>query len=360
MNVSGSVKWTIWRVDLDDPFYYFYKKLLMKNLTILVPDGQPNPITIISTYMAFMQAEKHHVMKGGKPVFGKISLAGISKKVEVYNGLFAVTPIEDISRIKTTDLIVIPAFLPQTNTEQNIKQNKKILQWIVEQYKKGAEVASLCTGAFVLASTGLVDGKKCSIHWNDAQQFRSMFPKVNLVADQVITHEHGLYTCGGAFSFMNLVLYLLEKFYGREMAILCSKLFQVDIDRSSQSPYIVFNGQKTHDDDVVLKAQEYLEQNSINKFSIEKLAKKLAVSRRSLDRRFIKATGNTPIEYLQRVKMESAKKQLEISRKTVQEIMYDTGYSDLKAFRDVFRKVSGLSPLEYRSKYNKEAAVTLN
>ncbi|MFM7024206.1 MAG: GlxA family transcriptional regulator [Flavobacteriales bacterium] len=332
----------------------------MQHLTILVPDGQPNPITIISTYMAFMQAEKYRAIKGGKPIFEKIELVGISKKVDVYNGLFSVTPIEDISKVKKTNLIIIPAFLPQTNTEQNIKLNKKILQWIESQYKEGAEIASLCTGAYLLASTGLIDGKKCSIHWNDAQAFRQMFPKVNLVADQVITHEHGLYTSGGAFSFMNLILYLVEKYYGREMAVLSSKLFQIDIDRSSQSPYIVFNGQKSHDDDVVLQAQEFLEKNSNDKFSIEKLAKNLAVSRRNLDRRFIKATGNTPIEYLQRVKVESAKKQLESSRKTVQEIMYESGYSDLKAFRDVFRKVTGLSPLEYRSKYNKESSTTIN
>ena len=155
---------------------------------------------------------------------------------------------------------------------------------------------------------------------------------------------------------MNLVIYLLEKYYGREMAVLSSKLFQIDIDRSSQSPYIVFNGQKSHADNVVLQAQEFIEQNSSNKLSVEKLAKKLAVSRRSFDRRFIKATGNTPIEYFQRVKIESAKKQLELSRKNIQEVMYEAGYSDLKAFRDVFRKVTGLTPMAYRKKYNKETA----
>lgn len=332
----------------------------MKHLTILVPDGQPNPITIISTFMAFSQAEKHHAMKGGKPVFETIVIAGISEKVDVYNGIFSVTPVEDIAQIKKTDLVVIPAFLPQSNPEQNIQLNRKTMEWISAQYKNGAEVASLCTGAYVLAATGLVDGKKCSIHWNDADKFRSMFPNVDVVADQVITYEHGLYTCGGAFSFMNLVLYLLEKHYGREMAILCSKLFQVDIDRSSQSPYIVFNGQKSHDDSVVLKAQEFIEQNSGNKMSLEHLAKNLAVSRRNLDRRFIKATGNTPVEYMQRVKMEAAKKQLETSRKTIQEIMYEVGYTDLKAFRDAFRKITGLSPIEYKAKYNKEAAVKTN
>ncbi len=327
----------------------------MKHLTILVPEGQPNPITIIGTYMAFMQAERLNQMKGAQPKFDTIVLAGISKKVNVYNGLFSVTPVDDISKIKKTDLVILPAFLPQTNAEQNIKLNKKTIAWLVSQYKNGAEVASLCTGAFVLGASGLVDDKKCSIHWNDAEKFRSLFPQVKLVPDQVITYEQGIYTCGGAFSFMNLILHLLEKNYGREMAILCAKLFQVDIDRSSQSPYMVFNGQKSHDDEVVLKAQEFIEKFSNDKLSIEKIAKKFAVSRRSLDRRFIKATGNTPIEYIQRVKIEMAKKQLEATRKTIQEVMYETGYSDVKAFRDVFRKITGLSPLEYKAKYNKEA-----
>jgi len=330
----------------------------MKHLTILVPDGQPNPITIISTYMAFMQAENHHRLKGGKPVFETIVVAGISKKVNVFNGLFSVTPIEDITKVKKTNLVIIPAFLPQTSPEQNIKLNKKTLDWIALQYKNGAEVASLCTGAYLLAATRLINGRRCSIHWNDAQKFRNMFPEVNLVADQVITYENGIYTCGGAFSFMNLVIYLLEKYYGREMAILCSKLFQIDIDRSSQSPYMVFNGQKSHNDNIVLQAQEFIEKNSSDKLSVERLAKKLAVSRRSFDRRFIKATGNTPIEYFQRVKIESAKKQLEVSRKNIQEIMHEAGYSDLKAFRDVFKKVTGLSPMEYRKKYNNEPVLT--
>lgn len=330
----------------------------MKHLTILVPDGQPNPITIISTYMAFVQAEKFHTMKGGKSIFEKIIVAGISKKVNVYNGLFSVAPIEDISKIKNTNLIIIPAFLPHTNAEQNIKLNKKTIDWIKLHYKNGAEVASLCTGAYLLGATKLMDGRKCSIHWNDAHQFASMFPQVDLVADQVITNENGLYTSGGAFSFMNLIIYLLEKYYGREMAILSAKLFQIDIDRSSQAPYIVFNGQKSHSDEIVLKAQDFIEKNAIDKLSVEKLAKKMAVSRRSFDRRFIKATGNTPIEYMQRVKMETAKKLLEISRKNIQEIMHEAGYNDVKAFREVFRKVTGLTPMEYRRKYNKEATLT--
>jgi transcriptional regulator GlxA family with amidase domain len=315
--------------------YLCRKNISMKHLTILVPDGQPNPITVISTYMAFLQAEKYLAIKGGKSVFEKIVVAGISKKVKVYDGLFSVAPIENIAKIKKTNLIIIPAFLPQTNPEQNIKLNKKTIDWIKWQYKNGAEIASLCTGAYLLGATKLIDGRKCSIHWNDANKFQNMFPQVDLVADQVITYENGIYTCGGAFSFMNLIIYLIENYYGRAMAIHS----QIDIDRNSQSPYIIFNGQKSHTDEIVLKAQEFIEKNSMDKLSVEKLAKKLAVSRRSFDRRFVKATGNTPIEYMQRVKMETAKKLLEaFPVKIFRKLCTKQDITDVKAFRDVFRK----------------------
>lgn len=325
----------------------------MKHLTILAPDGHPNPITIISTYMAFTQAEKYNQLNGKPPVFDEIVLAGISHKIDVYNGMFSVTPVLQISNIKSTDMVIIPAFLPQTDPIQNIELNQEILNWIQLQYSKGAEVASLCTGAYLLASTGLIEGKKCSIHWKDAATFRNMFPQIDLVADRIITYEKGLYTSGGAFSFMNLILYLIERNYGREMAVLSSKIFQIDIDRSSQSPYIIFNIQKSHNDDIVLKAQAILESNSDEKLSMDQLAQMLAISRRNLDRRFIKATGNTPIEYLLRVKIEATKKQLECSMKTIQEIMYENGYTDLRAFREQFRKITGLTPVEYRKRYCK-------
>jgi transcriptional regulator GlxA family with amidase domain len=116
----------------------------------------------------------------------------------------------------------------------------------------------------------------------------------------------------------------------------------------------MFTGQKKHDDEMVKKAQTYIEGRIDEKISVESLSSRFAVGRRTFDRRFIKATGNTPLEYSQRVKIESAKKALEVSRKTVNEIMYEVGYSDVKAFREVFRKITGMSPLEYKHRYNKE------
>ena len=129
------------------------------------------------------------------------------------------------------------------------------------------------------------------------------------------------------------------------------------MDRNLQSEFSIFNGHKKHDDEVVQEAQSFLEDNFQDKISIQSLSRKLNVGRRNFDRRFKKATDFTPLEYLQRVKVEMAKKYLESTRKNVNEVMYDVGYSDSKAFRDVFSRITGLSPVDYKAKYNKELSI---
>jgi transcriptional regulator GlxA family with amidase domain len=323
----------------------------MKHLTILVPEGKNNLSSIVGPYKIFTRANEYRKGTGKKELF-KIELAGVSKEVEFYNGLFSVKPHNNISAISKTNLVIIPSL--NHNYEQAVKANKLMIEWIAQQYRNDAEIASICTGAFMLASTGLLDGKSCSTHWAVAENFRIRFPKVNLQTDQLITDENGIYTNGGAYSFLNLMIYLVEKYYDRQTAIYCSKVFQIEMDRNSQSSFAMFTGQKKHDDEMVKKAQTYIEGKIDEKISVESLSSRFAVGRRTFDRRFIKATGNTPLEYSQRVKIESAKKALEVSRKTVNEIMYEVGYSDVKAFREVFRKITGMSPLEYKHRYNKE------
>ncbi|MBT1705957.1 GlxA family transcriptional regulator [Chryseosolibacter indicus] len=326
----------------------------MKHLTIVVPKGENNLSSIVGAYKILTRANMYWKNAGKKEVF-KIELAGLGKKVDFYGGLFTAKPEKHISAIKHTNLVIIPSL--NHNYTKAVKQNKVLIDWIAEQYKQGAEVASICTGAWLLAASGLLDGKNCSTHWSAADDFRIRFPKVKLLTDQLITDEHGLYTNGGAYSFLNLMIYLVEKYYDRRTAIYCSKVFQIEIDRQSQSPFIIFNGQKAHGDELVRKAQEYIESKLDERISIEGLSSRFAIGRRNFDRRFVKATGNTPIEYSQRVKIEAAKKALEGSRKTINEVMYNVGYSDVKSFREVFRKITGMSPLEYRNKYNREAMV---
>ncbi|MEO5984447.1 MAG: helix-turn-helix domain-containing protein, partial [Ferruginibacter sp.] len=187
--------------------------------------------------------------------------------------------------------------------------------------------------------------------------FRRMFPDVNLVTEKIITDEQGIYSSGGAFSYLNLILYLIEKYAGREIAVLCAKVFAIEIDRGSQLSFTIFQGQKGHEDEPVKKIQEFIENNFQEKITIDQLATMQALGRRNLERRFKKATSNTVVEYIQRVKIEAAKNSLESSRENVNEVMYYVGYSDPKAFRSTFRKITGLSPLEYRNKYNRAWAV---
>lgn len=326
----------------------------MKHLTILVPEGSNNLSSIVGAYKILTRANAYWKETGRKELF-KIELAGISEKVEFYDGLFTVKPHTNISAIAKTNLIIIPSL--NHNYQQAMEGNKELIRWLGKQYKNGSEIASVCTGAYLLASTGLLDGKSCSTHWVVADNFKLMFPKVNLQTDKLITDEDGIYTNGGAYSFLNLLLYLVEKNFDRQAAIYCSKVFQIEMDRQSQSSFIIFKGQKLHGDEMVKEAQSYIENNLHEKVSVEHLSSRFAVGRRHFDRRFIKATGNTPLEYVQRVKIESAKRAFETSRKTINEIMYDVGYSDVKAFREVFRKITGMSPLEYKSRYNKESVV---
>jgi len=271
--------------------------------------------------------------------------------VQVSGGLFTVHPNLLINEVKKTDLVIIPAL--DGDIQKAVEENQDFIPWLIKQRASGAEIASLCLGAFLLASTGLVNGKKCATHWMAANKFRQLFPEVELVTEKIITDENGIYSSGGAFSYMNHILYLIEKYAGRDISILAAKVFAIEIERDSQSSFIIFQGQKEHEDEPIKKAQEFIEGNFREKITVDQLADMLAIGRRNLERRFKKATSNTVVEYIQRVKIEAAKLSLETSRDNVSEVMYNIGYTDLKSFRTTFKKLTGLSPMDYRNKYNR-------
>lgn len=322
----------------------------MKHLSILVPLGENNLSSIVGSYKLLSRANELWQQRGKLPVF-KIELVGAAKRIHFYGDFFSVKPQRMFWELKHTDLIIIPSL--NHNYVQSVSLNKEVVSWLQQQHRRGAEIASICTGAFLLAATGLVDGKKCSTHWSAAAELQRIHPKVEVTADKIITDECGIYTNGGAYSFLNLLLYLIEKFYDRKIALQCAKIFEIEYARESQSEFMIFNGQKAHEDATVLKAQNYIEKNYTEKINMEMVAEKYHVSRRTFDRRFIKATGITPLDYLQHVKMEAAKRALENSKKTVSEVMYQVGYSDAKAFRETFAKYTGITPLSYKTKYNK-------
>lgn len=290
--------------------------------------------------------------RAGKAPLFRVRLVGLSGEVKLNNGLYSVRPDVGIEEVTQTDLVIIPSMTGDALAATYL--NKDYAPWIAGQYKKGAEVASLCVGAFLLAFTGLLRGRQCTTHWAYANEFRYYYPDVTLIDAKMITYNHGLYSSGGNNAYWNLLLFLVEKYTNREMAIHIAKFFVIDLDRRDQSPFIIFNGQKNHDDEAIMRAQEFIERNYAENLTVNQIAYNFNVSRRTFERKFKKATRNTVVEYIQRVKVEASKKQLEIGRKPIQEVMHEVGYADVKTFRDVFKKITGMTPNEYRNKYNKE------
>lgn len=258
-----------------------------------------------------------------------------------------------IDQLKETDILLIPAL--ELDVEQKLEANQAFIPHIKRLYEQGTEIGSMCTGAFLLAESGLLDGKRATTHWAMANQFRERFPRIILEDGRLIVDEGRIYTCGGATSFMNLVIYLVEKFCGHETAVMTSKMLLIDKDKSPQSSYAIFNPQKHHQDKAVLQAQHFIESKVTQKISVLEVANFVNISNRNFIRRFKLATGNTPSQYIQRVKIEAVKKALENSEDSIESIIYQIGYEDTSAFRRLFRRQTGLTPQNYRRKYSRSS-----
>lgn len=288
--------------------------------------------------------------EAGKPPLFRVQLVGFSNEVKINNGLFVMQPDVVLHDAGISDLVIIPSMLGDMMSSTHM--NKEFAHWIAQQYKNGAEVASLCTGAFLLAFSGVLKGRQCTTHWQYANELKHFYPTVVVVDEKVITDQNGLYSSGGSNAYWNLLLHLVEKYTNREIAIRTAKYFVIDLDKNNQSPFIIFQGLKDHEDEGIKHVQEFIESTYQEKYTVDFLADKFSMSRRTFERRFKKATRNTVTEYIQRVKIEGAKKQLEIGRKSIAEIMVDVGYSDVQAFREVFKRIAGMTPNDYRNKFN--------
>lgn len=303
-------------------------------------------------YRTFKAANDFLIGAGKRPLF-EVEYVGLEPYVPANEGEYSIRMDRLLSEVAQTDLLIIPPVYG--DIEEGIAANAEAIPFIQQLYARGSQIASLCLGAFLVAEAGLLEGKKCSTHWAYLDQFRQRYPRISVVDGAIITEVGNIYSSGGAASLWNLLLYLVEKFADRETAVLISKNFALDIDRHSQAVFSVFKGQRNHRDPAIVLAQDYIERHYAERISIEELAALVNMGRRTFERRFRQATNNTAFEYLQRVRMEAAKQSFEASRKNVSEVMMDVGYSDTKAFRDIFKKLTGLTPAEYRTRFAKVA-----
>lgn len=320
-------------------------------VSVFVPEyGVIEAIT--PPYRTFNTANEFLTAFGKKAKF-EVEYVGLSQYVPANNGEYTIKTDRLLSEVDKTDLLIIP---PTYGTmDKGIAANQAAIPHFTKLYHNGTELASLCIGAFLLAETGLLDGRKCSTHWAYIEEFRERYPKIAVEDGAIITEHENIYSSGGASSLWNLVLYLVEKYADRETAVMISKYFALDISRDSQAAFAIFRGQRNHGDAEIQEVQDYIEKHYEERLTIDGLANLINAGRRTFERRFKEATNNTAVEYIQRVRIEAAKKFFEASRKNVSEVMFDVGYTDTKAFRDVFRKITGITPIEYRNKFARVA-----
>ncbi len=268
-------------------------------------------------------------------------------KVEV-----SIVQLSEIDDHTNYDLVVLPA-MQFTHIDNVIRNSQQLTPWLKKQYKNGAEIASICLGAFLLAESGLLDNLSATTHWLGAGLFKARYPKVKLVDDKFITDFRRIYTSGGAFSFTTLVIYLIDKYFGNEVAILLSKVFLIHLHNSQQTSYKILAFQKQHNNEAIETVQNFIEHNIEKTITVEALAEKAGMSVRTFMRNFKKATGDTPNAYIQKVRVEMAKKMLESSEERIEQISLLVGYNDFASFRKTFKKTVGLNPSEYKRLYNR-------
>jgi transcriptional regulator GlxA family with amidase domain len=320
----------------------------MITVSILIFDGVvPSSVTSVTDLLE--GANRFNERQGQPPAFA-IELAG-KQPFAHYLQPGSQILYRELDHTRIPDLVIVPSFsvADVSITERSTAE----IEWIRSMRAGKAEIASLCAGCYFLAEAGLLNGMEATSHWAVQDDLRRRYPAIEIKSDLVITDKDGIYTSGGAFSSLKLVLYLIEKFCGRKTALWISKMFAIDMSRSSQGHFAMFTGLHQHDDKEILKAQTYIEEHYHNELSMEAVADHVCMGSRNFIRRFKLATNNTPFEYLQRVRIESAKKALELSEDELPQIIDQTGYTDVKAFRTVFKRITGLTPLEYRKKYGR-------
>jgi transcriptional regulator GlxA family with amidase domain len=283
-----------------------------------------------------------------------VELVSLRKKSLRFDGVVTLHPHATISTARKPDLILIPSSGPKV--PEALVPLRGFVPWIKECSAEGARVVSMCTGAFLLAETGLLDGRTATTHWFFADLFRRCYPKVNLYPDRLIIDEGNVITSGAATSFLDLILYLVELYCGREAAILTAKVLLIEMGRYTQLPYTIFSTQKMHQDRQVLRLQQFMEANLQRSLTIELLADRAGMSVRNFDRRFRAAAGEAPSSYLQKLRIEKAKRLLETTNDSIAEIMLKVGYEDERSFRRLFQALTELSPKIYRQRYSAKAA----
>jgi len=281
------------------------------------------------------------------PLFDVEVVSERGESVKCTNGII-LYPRHSISEVKP-DIIVVPAL--GADLDATLKRNQVYVDWVSQCYKSGSHVASICTGAFVLGAAGLLDGKRATTHWFFANEFKRRFPRVDLREQQMIVDEGDIITCGAVTAYLNLIIYLVDKYFGHDIALRTAKMYLIDMDRPSQLPFQIYRFPVSYNDSSIARIQEFIGGHFKEDLTIDDVAKRAGMSVRNFSRRFKSALGESFSYYIQKLRIETAKRLLENTAFSASEIMYQVGYNDERSFRRLFKRLSGLSPRHYRTKF---------
>lgn len=319
----------------------------MYNVNILVSE---NGIlsTVFGPFDMLIQAGVFWNMlidKKATPYFNVQIVSTDGKEIEGLGGA-KIQPHNKIGHDDQFDLIIVPS--EGMNIQPNNPSFIQRTEYIKAMHKKGAVIASICTGAFLVAATGLLDNKRATTHWALAKEFKSLFPKVELNTNLLIVDNHKIITSGGVNADMDLSMHIIANFCGQEVALQTARCTLVDLTLRQQTPYKTFITEKKHGDEDILKCQNYIEKHHCQEITLESLSEKFHLSKRTLSRRFKQATSFTVISYIQQFRVEKAKFTLERENISFDELSYSLGYENVSFFRRLFKQYVGITPSEYR------------
>ena len=255
------------------------------------------------------------------------------------------------AEIEDIDMLIVPTI--GGPIDEVLAHNSELLDLLRHANREGWTIAGNCTGNFLLAEAGILNGRIATTHWGFKQQFAERYPEVNLTAEQLITRDEHIYCAGGGLAWFDLGLHMIERYVGYEVALQTAKAFVIDYRRDSQLSYSLMRLAKPHKDELVKQVQTWLQQHYAQTFTLDELAQRFSVSKRTLIRRFNAALDSPPNAYLQSLRIEAAQKLLEDTELTVDVVMAEVGYDDASSFRRLFRKHSGLTPTDYRRRFSR-------
>ena len=265
------------------------------------------------------------------------------------DGGIRILPNVALKDIGKTDLIFIPT--TGVSVDDVLERNAAIVPWLKRRSTKGVAIASVCSGVGLVAAAGLLDGKRATTHWGLAERFREKYPRVKWMPELMVTEDRGFYCGGGVNASLDLAIYLVERFCGHEIAMQTSKALLIEMPRAWQAGFAIVPLKTDHSDDVISRAQDWIHKNFAKTFSLEDPAERVGMSVRNFVRRFKQATGDSPLIYLQKLRVAAAKRMLESNHRSMQEISYAVGYQDVAFFRSLFQRHTGIPPSEYRGRF---------